>query len=99
MRAKQFGDFVHHVIAEDQSAGRKNSGLGGSGRVASGYAAVPIKGPKGTAEAFYKHQHDVILCTELKTNPAFQRVLQIRKPAVGCYIYRAWFVFSHLNTS
>lgn len=79
--------------------GRKNSGLGGSGRVASGYAAAPIKGPKGTAEAFYKRQHDLILCTELKTNLVFQRVLQIRKPAVGCYIYRAWLVFSHRNTS
>jgi hypothetical protein len=91
--------FVCHVTVEDESAGSKSPGLGGSGRVASGYTAVPIKGPKRTTQVCYKYQHDLIPHTELKTSPVFQTVSQMRKTKVGAYIYPSWLVFSQLNTS
>lgn len=61
---------------------RKNLGLEGSGRSFWTYSSSNQR-IKSNTEGLCKYQHEPILHRELKTNPMFETVSQIRKTKVG----------------
>lgn len=73
----------------------KNLGLEGSGRSFWAHSSSNQR-IKSNTEGLYKYQHEPILHRELKTNPMFETVSQIRKTKAGSYIY---VLVSQFNTS
>lgn len=71
---------------------RKNLGLEGSGRSFWAHSSSNQR-IKSNTEGLYKYQHEPILHRELKTNPMFETVSQIRKTKAGS-TYMSWLVNS-----